>query len=214
MNCQTVFLCFRFQILIKTNPIVSKNPYQHLLCIQYSRLAKMTSKIVLMGILTTSVFLICIRFSNSSFSNNSRVPQIRPVGTRNGHGHHSLLEHHVKEIETELLRQKRGITDKSKTILAKTKDKAKTKTNDIISKTKSKAKTKTNDIMTRIKDTATNKTNKIMDKTKDQIKTSTKEIKKEVKNTVIAIVGIVIGVIVLLIVIVSVIYCCFVKNKN
>ncbi len=70
------------------------------------------------------------------------------------------------------LRLKRGITDKSKAILAKTKDKAKTKTN--------------YDIITRIKDKANNKTNEIMDKTKDQIKTSTKEIKKEVKNTVIA----------------------------
>ena len=135
----------------------------------------MTSKIVLTGILTTLVFLIWIRFSYSSFSNNSRVPQIRP------------------------LRLKRGITDKSKAILAKTKDKAKTKTNDII---------------TRIKDKDNNKTNEIMDKTKDQIKTSTKEIKKVVKNTVIAIVGIVICVIVLLVVIVSVIYCCFVRNKN
>ena len=180
---------------------------------QYSRRTKMTSKIVLTGILTTSVFLIFILFSNS---NKSRVPQIRPVGPRSVHGHHTLLEHKVKEIikETQLLRQKRGITDKSKAILAKTKDRAKTKTNDILVKTKNKAKTKTNDIITRIKDKASNKTNEIMDKTKDQIKTSTKEIKKEVKNTVIAIVGIVIGVIVLLIVIVSVIYCCFVRNKN
>ena len=163
----------------------------------------MTSRIVLTGILTTSVFLICILFCNS---NNSRLPQINPDGEQAGH--HSLLTLNVKEIipEIESIRQKRGVSDKSKDIIAKTKDKAKTKTKDIIS---------------RIKDKTNNKTNEIVDKTKAKIKTSTKSIQdnayekinKKATKISMAVVGSVIGIIVLFIVILCVIYFCIISKK-
>ena len=98
---------------------------------------EMTSKIVLASILTTTVFLIFIRFSNSNPS--SRLPLIRPDGKGLGPVRHNLLEINIKEMNRgtdEHLRQKRATKDNRKD---KTKKKIK-KVTKAIKKTNKKAK--------------------------------------------------------------------------
>lgn len=146
---------------------------------QVFKTAEMTSKIVLAGILTSSVFLICIQFSNSNPS--SRLPQIRP-------DRHGLLELNNKEIKP--LRRKRSFTDKL--------DETKNKIKDKLDETKNKIEGKVDETKNKIEDKVDQNKAKIEDKIE----------KKAKKAKVITIVGIVIGIIVLIIVIALLIYCC------